>query len=440
MSYCSLRRGTGRLNLISYNAFVKRLIIVHYNELGLKKGNRDYFENQLCANISSILHGCGVERPKRISGRILLPLQPDANIGEIEARLKRVFGIAYFAESWTCSRNLDEIESTAWCLIQDRHFNSFRVHTRRADKTFPQTSVEINQRVGAYLKEKSAARVDLENPELTCFIEVVDQSALLYMDRVAGPGGLPVGTSGKVVVLLSGGIDSPVAAWKMIKRGCTAVFVHFHSFPYTNRESQEKAMQIARLLAQYQLRSKIYLVPFAEIQRHIMVDTPANTRVILYRRYMLRLAEQIARRERARVLVTGESVGQVASQTIENIDVISRAVSMPILRPLIGEDKLEIVDRARRIGTYEISIQPDQDCCSLFVPRHPETKGNLEETEASEARLSVADAMRLALESAEIQRVNYPSSSGKGKEASAAKPGAEEHGIPALSRPSRTED
>jgi thiamine biosynthesis protein ThiI len=222
------------------------------------------------------------------------------------------------------------------------------------------------------------------------------------VERLEGPGGLPSGTSGKVVVLLSGGLDSPVAAWKMIKRGCKAVFVHFHSFPYTNRESQEKARQIAALLAHHQLESRLYLVPFAEVQRRIMVDTPLNTRVILYRRYMLRLAAEIARRERARVLVTGDSVGQVASQTIENIDVISRAVDMPILRPVIGEDKLEIVDLARRIGTYDISIQPDQDCCSLFVPKHPETRARLQSIEDSESRLDVAGVMKEALAAAEV--------------------------------------
>jgi len=188
----------------------------------------------------------------------------------------------------------------------------------------------------------------------------------------------------------------------MIKRGCRAVFVHFHSFPYTNRESQEKAKQLAAVLADYQLQSKLYLVPFADVQRHIMVDTPIETRVILYRRYMMRIAEQIAMRERARVLVTGDSVGQVASQTIENIDVISRAIQMPVLRPLIGDDKVEIVDMARKIGTYEISIQPDQDCCSLFVPKHPETRANLFDIEKSEARLDVADAMKQALETSEV--------------------------------------
>jgi thiamine biosynthesis protein ThiI len=303
---------------------------------------------------------------------------------------------------------VENLEANAWALIEGRTFHSFRIDARRADKHFPHTSVEINQRVGGYVKERCGAKVDLENAELTCWIEIVEKYALIYVERLPGPGGLPVGTSGKVVVLLSGGIDSPVAAWKMIKRGCTPIFVHFHSFPYTNKESQEKAKQVAKLLSNYALRAKVYLVPFAEIQRHIMISTPLDTRVILYRRYMLRLAEQIAEREKARVLVTGDSVGQVASQTIENIDVISRSVRMPILRPLIGDDKIEIVEFARRIGTYEISIQPDQDCCSLFVPKHPETKANIAEIEKSEARLDLAAVMKAAGESAEVL-LEYPS-------------------------------
>ena len=381
---------------------MNRFFVIHYNELGLKKGNRDYFENALCANINHSLENCGAERPRRISGRILLPLKAEADVPEIKKRLSRVFGIANFAEAWASPQAVENLQTNAWALIEGRSFNSFRIEARRGDKTFPLTSVEINQRVGAFVKDRSPARVDLENPELTCWIEIVEKYALIYVERLPGPGGLPVGTSGKVVVLLSGGIDSPVAAWKMIKRGCTPVFLHFHSFPYTNKESQEKAKQIARLLSHYSLRAKIYLVPFAEIQQHIMVDTPLETRVILYRRYMMRLAEQIARREKARVLVTGDSVGQVASQTIENIDVISRAVSMPILRPLVGDDKLEIVEVARRIGTYDISILPDQDCCSLFVPKHPETKANLFEVEKSESRLNIAETMKAALESAEV--------------------------------------
>jgi tRNA uracil 4-sulfurtransferase len=381
---------------------VDRFFVIHYNELGLKKGNRDFFEKRLCTNINAVLEDCGAQKVQRTRGRLLLPLTTDADTPEIKLRLAKIFGIAYFAEAWTCPQAVEDIERKAWDLIEGRSFNSFRIDARRTDKRFPHTSVDINRRVGAYVKERTNARVDLENAELTCTIEVLDRHSLIYLERLPGPGGLPVGTSGKVVVLLSGGIDSPVAAWKMIKRGCTPVFVHFHSFPFTNKESQEKAKQIAKLLGDYQLRSKIYLVPFAEVQRHIMVDTPLETRVILYRRYMLRLAERIARQERARVLVTGDSVGQVASQTIENIDVISRAVGMPILRPLIGDDKLEIVAVARRIGTYDISIQPDQDCCSLFVPKHPETKADIQEIEDAETRLHVHEVMSMALESSEI--------------------------------------
>jgi thiamine biosynthesis protein ThiI len=299
------------------------------------------------------------------------------------------------------------MEEKAWSLVREREFESFRVDARRGDKTFPHNSVAINQRVGAYLKERCGKRVDLSDAELTCSIEVVEKAAYIYLDRYPGLGGLPSSTGGKVVVLLSGGIDSPVAAWKLLKRGCTAIFVHFHSYPYTTKESQEKAKQLALLLSQYQLRARLYLVPFADVQRQIMADTPANTRVILYRRYMMRLAEKIAWREKARVLVTGDSVGQVASQTIENIDVVSRAVTMPILRPLIGDDKNEIVKLARQIGTYEISIQPDQDCCSLFVPKHPETRSRLEQITEIESNLQVDDLLKQALRTSEVL-LQYP--------------------------------
>ena len=386
---------------------MERFIVIHYHELGLKKGNRDYFENRLCRNLRATLVDCGCGEVRRISGRILLELHPDCDLAEVQRRLGKVSGIAYFAEAWPCPLSLEGIEEKAWELIEPLTFESFRVFTRRADKNFPHTSVEINQRVGGTLKLRSGRRVDLENPELTCAIEVVDNRALIYVERRPGIGGLPSSTSGKVVVLLSGGIDSPVAAWKVIKRGCTAIFVHFHSFPYTNKESQEKAKQLAALLSEYQLRSKLYLVPFAEVQRHIMVETPADTRVILYRRYMMRLAERIARREKARMIVSGDSIGQVASQTIENMDVISRAVRMPILRPLVGDDKIDIIRVARQIGSYDISIQPDQDCCSLFVPKHPETKARLEEIEASELRLQVDDVMTEAMRSSEVL-LQYP--------------------------------
>jgi thiamine biosynthesis protein ThiI len=386
---------------------MERFLVVHYHELGLKKGNRDHFENRLCHNLRKTLADCGCGDVRRISGRILITLKADSNISEVLKRMRNVPGVAHFSEAWKCPLSIEALEESAWSLVSQQTFNSYRVDTRRADKAFPLTSVQVNQRVGAYLKERCGKRVDLNNADLTCSIEIVDGASYIYVDRFQGMGGLPASTSGKVLVLLSGGIDSPVAAWKMIKRGCTAIFVHFHSFPYTNKESQEKAKQLALQLSQFQLRARLYLIPFAEVQRHIMVDTPAETRVILYRRYMMRLAEKIAWREKARVLVTGDSVGQVASQTIENIDVISRAVAMPILRPLIGDDKNDIIQIARRIETFDISIQPDQDCCSLFVPKHPETRARLDQIEASESRLLVDDAMKQAVRSAEVV-LQYP--------------------------------
>ena len=386
---------------------MERFLVVHYHELGLKKGNRDYFENRLCQNLRSILADCGCGPVRRISGRILVTLSADSNLPEVFRRMRNVPGVSHFSEAWKSPMTLEAMESNAWSLVQNRQFETFRVDARRGDKSFPHNSVEINTRVGGYLKQRCGKRVDLSNAELTCSIEAVENAAYIYLDRLPGMGGLPASTSGKVLVLLSGGLDSPVAAWKMMKRGCTAIFVHFHSFPYTNKESQEKAKQLALLLSEYQLRARLYLVPFAEIQRQIMVETPANTRVILYRRYMMRLAEKIAWGEKARVLVTGDSVGQVASQTIENIDVISRAVAMPVLRPLIGDDKNEIVQVARRIGSYEISIQPDQDCCSLFVPKHPETRARLDQIEEAESRLQVGDLLKQTLRASEVL-LQYP--------------------------------
>jgi thiamine biosynthesis protein ThiI len=386
---------------------MKRLIVIHYSELGLKKGNRDYFEKRLCRNIDETLEGCGAGKVRRISGRLLMEFQADSNLDEIKRRLGKVFGVAYFAEGWVGPWNLEELCVAVWEILKDVPFKSFRIEARRADKRFPQNSMEVNRVVGAYVQVRSGASVDLDHGEMACRIELVEGRALIFFDRINGPGGLPVRTGGKVAVLLSGGIDSPVAAWKIIRRGCSAVFIHFHSFPHTNRESQDKAKQVAALLAENQGRSRIYMVPFGEVQRKIMVETPMETRVIMYRRFMMRLAETIARKEKARVLVTGDSLGQVASQTLENIDVITRTVQMPVLRPLIGNDKEEIIEVAKRIGTFEISILPDQDCCSLFVPKHPETRANLRRIESIEADLDVTEECRNALAASEVL-VQYP--------------------------------
>jgi tRNA uracil 4-sulfurtransferase len=388
----------------------RNVVVIHYGELGLKKGNRDFFERRLCRNIDKALAGCEAERTRRVSGRLLVGLSGEAaesEYGEIASRLTRMFGIAWFARAWVVDQDLDQIGELLLRETARRSFASFRIDTHRPDKRFPQSSVEVNRILGARVQTASGARVDLDHAELVCRIELVDGMAIVSLDRISGAGGLPTGTGGKVVALLSGGIDSPVAAWRIARRGSTVIFVHFHSAPQTSRESQDKAVEIATLLAGYQLRSRIYLVPFLDVQKRIMVETPIETRVILYRRFMLRLSEHIATREKARLLVTGDSLGQVASQTVENIDTISRAIQMPVLRPLIGADKQEIVAVARSIGTYAISILPDQDCCSLFVPKHPETRARTRAIEEIERSLDVSQEMTAALSGAEVL-LKYP--------------------------------
>ncbi|HYL82561.1 MAG TPA: tRNA uracil 4-sulfurtransferase ThiI, partial [Candidatus Acidoferrum sp.] len=264
--------------------------------------------------------------------------------------------------------------------------------------------------LGAFIQERTQATVDLEHPDLTVHVEVLPHDLYFSFGREPGPGGLPVGVSGRVVALLSGGIDSPVAVQRLQKRGCRVVLVHFHSFPFLDGTSRDKAVDLAQLLTRFQFQSRLYLVPFGEIQRQVVAGVPPPLRVVLYRRLMSRIAEQIAEREQAKALVTGESLGQVASQTLENLAVIEEAVGLPVLRPLIGSDKEEIVQQARALGTYDISIIPDQDCCRLFVPRHPATRSTLEEVRAAESRLDVGKLVQMGLDQMEIQAFEFPES------------------------------
>jgi thiamine biosynthesis protein ThiI len=303
---------------------------------------------------------------------------------------------------------MEDLEQNAWELIRQRPFDSFRIDTRRGTKTFPHTSVEINQRVGAFVKERSGAAVDLENAARTCWIEIVEKYALLYTDRTPGPGGLPTGTGGKVAVLLSGGIDSPVAAWRLMRRGCRAIFVHFHSYPILSATSQEKARELVATLTRHQLRSRLFLVPFGSIQQQVVVAVPPPLRVVVYRRLMLRIAERLAHRVDARALVTGDSVGQVASQTIDNLAVVGGVTKLPLLRPLVGFDKEDITADARRLGTYQTSIVPDEDCCTLFTPRFPATRASAPRTEAAEAVLDVEALVAAAAGAAVVEDFQFP--------------------------------
>ncbi|MBI4482452.1 MAG: tRNA 4-thiouridine(8) synthase ThiI [Acidobacteria bacterium] len=382
---------------------MERYLILRYHEIALKQGNRAFFEGKLQHNVERALEGLEYEWVRRISGRLLLKLNGLSPLPEIKEGLRHVFGIVHFSQSWRSSQDLDQLQADAWELIRHRSFGSFKIEAKRAEKSLPYTSPQVNQRVGAFVQARSGARVDLTHPELTCFIDLAEKYALIYFEKERGPGGLPTSTGGRVMALLSGGIDSPVASYKVMKRGCKVHFVHFHSFPHTSQESQEKAKQIVRLLTRYQFDCRLYLVPFAEIQRQIVAFAQPKIRVVLYRRFMARIATALARPEGASALVTGESIGQVASQTLENIQVISQATSLPILRPLVGDDKEEIVELARQIGTYPISILPDQDCCSLFIPPHPETRAELGPVEEAESHLAVGAMVDAAVSETELQ-------------------------------------
>jgi tRNA uracil 4-sulfurtransferase len=270
------------------------------------------------------------------------------------------------------------------------------------------TSPEIEREVGGRIKEARGWHVGLDDPELTIHVEALTSEAFYYFGKHPGAGGLPVGSSGRVVCLLSGGIDSPVAAWRMMRRGCRVLFVHFHSYPILSRASQEKTRELAALLTQFQYRSRLFHVPFGEIQQRVVLSVAPPLRVVIYRRLMLRIAEEIAKRHRAGALVTGEVVGQVASQTIENMNAINEVATLPVLRPLVGMDKEEITAEAQRLGTFPISIIPDQDCCTLFTPRHPATKAREGDVERAESTLPIGEIVERATAAAVVEEFEFP--------------------------------
>ena len=383
-------------------------VLVRYHEVALKKGNRPYFVELLRRNLQSAVAGLRLKESKSLPARLLLSFDYDVDRDEVGRRLQAVFGVANFSFVERAPLDLTVLRERIIQALDGRHFASFRVETKRGDKNFPLTSPEINRQLGGAVKEKSGARVDLNHAELTICVEILPRNAFFGFDRIPGPGGLPVGASGRVVALISGGFDSPVAAYRMMQRGCRLIFVHFHSVPYLDKTSQEKVRELVKFLTRHQFASRLHLVPFGEIQRQIVAGVLRPLRVVLYRRMMLRIAEAIAKKERGRALVTGESLGQVASQTLENLAVIEQAATLPVLRPLVGMDKQEIIDQARRIGTFETSAIPDQDCCQLFVPRHPSTKARLVEVERAESSLDLAALTQFGVEQAEMEEFKFP--------------------------------
>ena len=388
-----------------YEKMIEELFTVHYAEIGLKGKNRVFFEKRLVNNIKLALRGVGYATVERLHDRVLVHLGQRADVDEVRKRLGQVMGVAHFERAYRTDRDLTAIKAAAYQQLLGRSYESLKVETKRTDKSFPLTSPEISAAVGGYLVKETGKRADMHTPDVTCWVKITHNAAYVSTEKIPGIGGLPVGVSGKVLVMLSGGIDSPVAAWQLIKRGAKAAFIHFYSYPYTDKASLEKVMELAEILAISNYRSTVYLVPFADLQQLIVSATPAPLRVLLYRRMMTRIAEQVAATERAEALVTGESLAQVASQTLTNLRTIEAIADIPILRPLIGEDKAEIIRKAEQIGTFEVSTRPHQDCCSLFVPKHPATRASLAELAAAESGLDVADLVEEAVRNVEKKTV-----------------------------------
>lgn len=381
-------------------------IVIHYDEIALKGKNRSYFEGALAKNIRTAL-GPLASSVNRLYGRIVCTPAEEADREEIRARLERLPGIVHFSIGTSAPREIEAIGAKALELVRGESFATFGVKARRSDKSFPMTSAEIGAQVGAHVLRAldRDIKVDLDKPEFRLFVELTHTEAFLYGKKIKGPGGLPTGTGGKVVASLSGGIDSPVAAWMMMKRGCEVVFVHIRNETQFAQGAVGKIEDLVRVLTGSQLRSKLYVVPFGELQRRIIAFVPAKHRMIVYRRYMMKIIGKIAQKERAKAVVTGDSLGQVASQTLDNLRCIQAASELPVLSPLIGLNKEETVVLARRIGTFESSAVPYPDCCSFMIAPHPETRADLAEIERFEAGIEDAEAMvEEAIAQAEVKR------------------------------------
>jgi tRNA uracil 4-sulfurtransferase len=388
-------------------------VIVHYHEISLKRGNRPLFLRRLQENLARAVSDLGPVRVIQLPGRIVLDLEGNPDPPGVRERLDRVCGIANTALAVRTGSSLDRIKAAVDHVIDRQTFASFRITARRAFKTFPLTSTDLNRELGAHvLARRPETRVDLHHAVLNVHVEVLPHEAFVYPDRRPGPGGLPVGSGGTVAALISGGIDSPVASWRMIKRGCRVLFVHFHSVPYLPDASIWKVRQLVSRLTQWQYVSRLYLVPFGEIQREVVLAVSPMARVVVYRRLMVRIAEALARQSGAQALVTGESLGQVASQTLHNLARIDEVALLPVLRPLIGMDKIEITDEARRLDTLEISNEPDADCCTLFVPAHPSTRLSQEEVADMESRLDIPALVKAGVEAATMETFDFPLGAG----------------------------
>lgn len=372
------------------------IILLKYGEISLKGLNRPMFEKQLLANVAKALAPLGKFSIRKSQSTVYVePLGDDIDMQAATERLSKVFGIVNICPAAKCQKTIEDIERTTLeCLSQiDLNGKTFKVEAKREDKQFPMNSPQLCRHMGAViLKNTEGLSVDVHNPDILVQIEI-RKEAFIFTQKVSGAGGMPVGTAGRAALLLSGGIDSPVAGWMISKRGVVLDAVHFHSHPYTSDRAKEKVIELAKIMTQYTGPIRLHVVPFTDIQLDIIDKCPKNYLTIIMRRLMMRITEKIARESGAMALITGESIGQVASQTMESLVVTDNAVDMPVFRPCIGMDKEEIVTISKKIDTYETSILPYEDCCTIFVPKHPKTKPSIAEIQEAEKLLTDPEGM-----------------------------------------------
>lgn len=388
----------------------QNILIVRCGEVALKGMNKPYFERMLVDRIKKNLRAFDGVDVRRHEGLIFVRAEKNLDINAIIKEISKVFGVASISKAVEASSELNAIGDEAvrymMNLIEERGIRTFKVEGKRADKTFPVKSPEIGRIIGAkVLVGCKVLKVDVHKPDVLLHVDVRSDRTYIYEGKIAGFGGLPLGTNGKGLTLLSGGIDSPVATWMMAKRGMLIEAVHFHSYPYTSQRAQEKVEDLARIVASYCGRFKMHVINLLPIQEQIVMNCPEEETTILVRRFMMRIAERIAKETGCMMLITGENLGQVASQTAEALVVTDASVSMPVMRPLIAMDKVDIMDKAQEIGTFETSIQPYEDCCTVFLPKHPTTKPKLERILESESKLDVEGLIEAAVKSQEIVNI-----------------------------------
>ena len=384
------------------------ILIVKYGEIGVKGKNRYIFENKLIKNVKNILKPIGKFNVYKEYGRIYVDLD-GYDYEEVVEEVKKVFGIVGVCPAVRAEKDYNLLKELALKMLEEKieqGYKSFKVDSRRGDKDFKLTSQEMSLDIGGYLVKDKIA-VDVRNPEVKIHCELRQNHVMVYSDTIPGYGGLPLGTNGRAMSLLSGGIDSPVASWMVAKRGMELECIHFHSYPFTSEKSQEKVRDLAQILSKYCGRVRLHKVNMLEIQKAIGLNCKDEEMTIISRRFMMRIAERVAESRHCDALVTGESIGQVASQTIQGLTCTNASVKMPVFRPLIAMDKTEIIEVAQKIGTFETSILPEEDCCTVFSPKKPVTKPKLDRIEKSENKLDVEKLIQDAIDNIEVEDIEF---------------------------------